>query len=304
MPSTSLIRERIFQRFPWLQQGDNLIVVSTDMDGLLSSALLHHHLGWQVAGYYNGINLWLSADAERHRDKLIWVNLDICRPDCASIGHHVLTLTGKLPAELHHVCNPNLLMGTGVNDFHTRYPFSTLLFLLWLHNLALRKDLMARLLVLCVGSVWIEFQLNNKNCRLWLDWLPDYNWNWLFQQVDTELFERRMRDHLYERMHRMGVSGMKSDRMSRHLKLPGDQLQFNPDWDDDVILGLYNLAGTHLKWSPPRVPEIKCRIEGQSSFIKLNAALLENFPAALLRRGAFSYAIARQDAVNFTQLDW
>lgn len=77
MTTAPLSREDVFQRFPWLRDRDRPIVISTDIDGLLSAAFLHHHLGWQVAGYYDSATLWLSAMTDKQRGRLVWVDLDI-----------------------------------------------------------------------------------------------------------------------------------------------------------------------------------------------------------------------------------
>jgi len=299
-----LKRKEVFQRFPWLRERDRPMVISTDADGLLSAAFLHHHLGWQVTGYYDSATLWLSAMTDKQRERLVWVDLDICRPGCPALGHHILTLTGATSPALGYVCNPNLLAGIGADDFKSKYPFSTIVFLLWLHEVALRRDLMARLLVLHADSGWINCQHYGDNCRSWQHRLPGYDWRWLFNQVDTERFEQRMRDQLYPRLERLGTCHSQGLTRSRHLGLAGGQLRFNPDWDEDIILGLYSLAGTYLKWSPPSAPVIVRRMEGRRTTAPLESAASKGFPGKLISSGVFSYAIISRDSINFTRLDW
>ena len=299
-----LSRKEIFQRFPWQLERNRPMVISTDIDGLLSAAFLHHHLGWQVAGYYDSSTLWLSALTDKQRGRLVWVDLDICRPGCPTLGHHILTLTGDPPPALSCVCNPNLLAGIGADAFANKYPFSTVLLLLWLHEVSLRRDLMARLLVLHADSSWINYQHYGDNCRSWRERLPGYDWRWLFNQVDSERFEARMQDQLYARLERLGACDSQGQASSRHLGLKGGQLRFNPDWDEDVILSVYSLAGTYLKWSPPQAPVIAHRIEGHRTTAALHSTALKNFPDDLIGSGVFSYAITSRNAINFTRLDW
>ncbi len=280
------------------------MVISTDVDGLLSAAFLHHRLGWRVAGYYDSTTLWLGGEGLEQRDRLVWIDLDICRPDCPALCHHILTLTGNAPPALDHVCNPNLLAGVGADAFTSKYPFSTVLFLLWLHEVPLRRDLMARLLVLHADSSWINYQHYGPNCQTWLERLPGYEWSWLFRQVEAELFEQRMQDQLYARLERLGAWQPGGRTRSRHLRLQGGQLQFNPDWDEDLILSLYDLAGTYLKWSPPQAPVISMRLEGDRRTAPLNDIATGDFPTGFIADGVFSYAISARSTINFTHLDW
>ncbi|UCD38818.1 MAG: hypothetical protein JSW54_04885 [Fidelibacterota bacterium] len=297
-------RKEIFQRFPWLRDRDRPMVISTDTDGLLSATFLHHHLGWRVSGYYDGATLWLSTLTDKQRERLVWIDLDICRPECPALGHHILTLTGAVPAALGQVCNPNLLAGIGADDFTSKYPFSTVLLLVWLHEATLRRDLTARLLVLHADSSWINYQQYGDNCHSWLQRLPGYDWRWLFSQVGTERFEERMRDQLHSRLEHLGAHHPQSRTSSRHLGLTGGQLRFNPDWDEDIILGLYGLAGTYLKWSPPPAPAITRRVEGRRTMASLESVASEDFPGKLISDGVFSYAIVNRETINFTHLDW
>ncbi|UCH61598.1 MAG: hypothetical protein JSU77_07200 [Fidelibacterota bacterium] len=304
MSVAPLSREEVFQRSPWLQDRDRPMVISADVDGLLSAAFLHHHLGWQVTGYYDNATLWLSTMTDQQRNRLVWVDLDICWPDCPALGHHILTLTGGTPTSLSCLCNPNLLAGIGADAFTSKYPFSTIVFLLWLHNVPLRRDLLARLLVLHADSSWINYQHYGDNCRSWRQRLPGYDWRWLFYQVDSERFEERMRDQLHAQLEHLGVYNSQDCTSSHHFGLKGGQLRFNPDWDEDVILNVYSLAGTYLKWSPPEASVITDRIEGRRTTASLKSLASKDFPENLIRRGIFSYAITNRNTINFTRLDW
>ncbi|UCH09671.1 MAG: hypothetical protein JSU61_10675 [Fidelibacterota bacterium] len=297
-------REAIIQQFPWLKELDRPMIISNDLDGLLAAAFLHHHLGWRIAGYYNCTTLWLSPIALEDKADLIWIDLDICQPAYPAVGHHILTLTHETPEPLRHICNPNLLAGIGAHTFSSKYPFSTILFLLWLHEIDVRRNLLARLLILHADSVWINLQHYYENAHQWQQRLSEYNWKWLFNQVDTEQFECRIQDHLLPRLERLGGMQSTGGNLSRHLRLQGSQLRFNPDWEEDIALGLWDLVGTYLKWSPPTAPGIEHRIEGRRQTAALPSVTDENFPDNLIQDRIFSYAITSRDRINFTHLDW
>lgn len=278
------------------------MIIRPGLDGLLAATFLHHYLGWTIAGYYDCESLWLSPPARENWDRLVWVDLDICRPGCRSIGHQVLAKSSTTPAALSHCCNPNLLAGLGADRFESRYPFSTVLFLLWLHNKPLRRRLESRLLVLAAGSAWIQVQQNPAICREWWERLPGYDWDWLFTRVDGEQFERRMRDQLLAPIERLTGRPADGKTHSKRLGLPGLDLRFNPDWDEDLPLKVGAFAGTHLKWSPPRLPATSERIEGLRQSLTLSDLRKQKFPAKIINAGALSYAFTGTGTVNFTIL--
>lgn len=301
---TSLTRKAILDRHPWLKDRRRPMVISTGLDGLLAAAFLHHHLEWQVAGYYDGASLWLSDEALENRERLVWVDLDICRPKTRSLGHHILTPTGNIPSALGHICNPNLLAGIGADSRADHYPFSTIIFLLWLHNNRLQRNLVARLLVLHAEAVWMNLQHEAENCIQWQARLPGYDWPWLFSKVDTELFERRMQDQLYVPLQRLVSLEMSGRGRSRHLQLQNGQLRFNPDWDEDIFLKLGGFIGTHLKWSPPHPPVLTRRIDAQLKTAPLQSFRDKDFPTSLIHNGVFSYTIFPPNKVNFALINF
>ncbi len=280
------------------------MVISTDADGLLSAAFLHHHLGWKVAGYYDRATLWLSTLTDNQAKQLVWVDLDVCHPACPALGHHLLTPAGDVPPALDHICNPNLLVGIGVETYTSKYPFSTIIFLLWLHEIALRRDLLARLLVLHADYSWTNYQQYQDSCRSWQQRLSDYDWNWLFRQVDSDDFKKLITVQLYPLLERIGATRRQVRTDSRSPEPTDWQLRFNPDWDEDIILGLYGLAGTYLKWSPPSVPVITRRLAGDRRTAKLGSGGAKDYIEKLIDSGVFSYAIVSRDTINFTHLDW
>ena len=44
-------------------------------------------------------------------------------------------------------------------------------------------------MVLHSDATWLKYQHYPDNCKQWQKDLDDYNWKWLFEQVDTKTFE-------------------------------------------------------------------------------------------------------------------
>ena len=181
-----------------------------------------------------------------------------------------------------------------------KFPFSTLIYLLWLHNVEIKKDLLARLLVLHSDAAWLKYQHYRDNCKHWQKYLDDYNWKWLFQWVNTKTFEKRIDKELYPLLQTMQAVSGKSKLKSNHLNINSKQYQFNPDWDEDIILQLFNLFAKTIGWTPPNLPSISKSIKGTRQ--KAPLALIKQIGLThfLKEKRVFSYAIPSPRIFNFT----
>jgi len=293
-------RNELITRFPWLKEKNLPMVISADYDGLICAAFLHHYLNWKLEGYYDLNSIWISKKGFIEKKNIVWVDLNILPRQGRAIGGHIISLSGDVPNGFQSSCNPNILAGTTSSEFKRKFPFSTLIYLMWLHNVEIKKDLLARLLVLHSDATWMKYQHYPENCKMWQKKMDDYNWEWLFQRVNTKTFEKRVDEELYPLFHNMSAISGKGKLSSNHLNIPNRQYQFNPDWDEDVVIMLLQLFGKTLGWTPPEIPKIVKSIEGTRkkvplAFIKEKG--LENF---LKEKRVFSYAIPSPRIFNFT----
>ena len=158
-------RNELITRFPWLMEKDHSMVISADYDGLICAAFLHHHLNWKLEGYYDLRNIWISKNGLSEKKNLIWVDLNILPRQGRAIGGHIISLSSDVPKGFQSSCNPNILAGITSSEFQKKFPFSTLIYLLWLNNVEIKKDLLARLLVLHSDSTWLKYQHYHENCK-------------------------------------------------------------------------------------------------------------------------------------------
>ena len=217
-----------------------------------------------------------------------------------TIGGHIISQTDEIPIGFQTSCNPNILAGITASEFKQKFPFSTLIYLLWIHNVEIKKDLLARLLVLHSDAAWLKYQHYPENCRLWQKKIDDYNWKWLFQRVNTKTYEKRVDEELYPLLHSMGAVSGKGKLSSKQLNIPGWQYQFNPDWDEDVVLKLLQLFGKTLDWTPPEIPEIVKSIEGKRQKVPLAFIKEKGLTNFIKEIRVFSYAIPSPRIFNFT----
>jgi len=293
-------RKKILSTYPWLQEKGLPFITSADYDGLICASFLHHHLGWELAGYYNLTSLWIADKAKKNSGNLIWVDLNIISTQGRAIGGHIVSLNGELPRGFKSSCNPNIMANLNADKFKEKFPFSTLIFLLWLHNIQIEKELLARMLVLHSDASWLKYQEYGENVKKWISSLNDYDWKWLFQKVNSVTFEKRVDEILYPELKKIGaVSGL-SKLSSKRLNIKSRQFQFNPDWDEDIILNLFRLFGNKLKWTPPTLPQISHRIDGIRQKIALSKVKEKGIANFLRDNNIFSYAIPSPRIFNYT----
>jgi len=293
-------RNELTTRFPWLKDENLSMVVSADYDGLVCAAFLHHHLNWKLEGYYDLNSIWISKRGLSEKKNLIWVDLNILPRQGRAIGGHIISLSDDVPKGFQSSCNPNILAGINAGEFGRKFPFSTLIYLLWLHNIEIKKTLLSRLLVLHSDATWLKYQNYPDNCRMWQNIMDDYNWKWLFQRVNTKTYEKRVDDNLYPILQSMGAVSSKSKLSSNHLNIPSRQYQFNPDWDEDVVLNLLQLFAKNMGWTPPKIPKIIKSIEGIRQKVPLAFIKKKGLLNFLNEKRVFSYAIPSPRIFNFT----
>ncbi|MDP6570716.1 MAG: hypothetical protein QGF57_05695 [Candidatus Marinimicrobia bacterium] len=293
-------RNELFTRFPWLQEKNLPMIISADYDGLICAAFLHHFFNWKLEGFYDLTNIWVSKQAMNNKKNLVWVDLNILPKQGKAIGGHIISLSGEVPNGFQSSCNPNILNGITAGDFHKKFPFSTVIYLLWLHNVSIKKELIAKQLLLHSDATWLKFQHYPKNCKEWQTHLTDYDWDWLFRGVKSKSFEKRIDDQLYPILRSLGAISGNSKLNSSKLKIQSRQFQFNPDWDMDVVLNLFTLFGKHLEWTPPAVPDQLTFIPGRRYKLPLAAIKEKGLQKFLNERKVFSYAIPSPRIFNFT----
>tara|TARA_X000001036_G_scaffold225799_2_gene211273 strand:- start:914 stop:1843 length:930 start_codon:yes stop_codon:yes gene_type:complete len=295
-----LNRKDIFKQYPWLNEQKHKFIISADYNGLICASFLSHILSWELVGYYDLESLWIcEQDAQNYND-IIWVDLNILPKLGRAIGGHIVSLPEQTPMGFQTSCNPNLLVNLTSADFKNKFPFSTLIFLLWLHNYQIKKTLFARLLVLHSDDTWLKCQEYNQNVNHWVDMLPNFNWKWLLQKVDKSMFEERVDQILYPELNQIGAVSAFGKLKSKKLNITSKQFQCNPDWDENIILNLFNLFGNELGWTPPTMPIISKCIVGNRQKNKLSVIKKYGLSKFLLDNAIFSYAIPSPEIFNYT----
>ena len=292
--------EQIFKDYPWLLKKKMPMIISSNYDGLISASLLHHHLDWNLVGYYNQQSLWISEEAIKQKKDIIWVDLNILPKQGKAVGGHIVSVDGFIPKGFETSCNPNILNPLTSNDFNSKFPFSTLIFLLWLYGLNIPKNTISKLLILNSDASWLKWQNYNDNCKNWLSKLPDFDWNNLFNKVNTKTFDKTINQLLYPELLSIGSLKTFGKLTSNFLNIKNREFIVNPDWDEDLILNFFQLIGKHLLWSNPTLPKIIKRIDGIKEKCLLSDVKKIGLNNFINQKNIFSYAITSPRYFSYT----
>tara|TARA_Y100001936_G_C15935771_1_gene591923 strand:+ start:31 stop:966 length:936 start_codon:yes stop_codon:yes gene_type:complete len=292
--------KEILNNYKWLKQKNRPMIISSNYDGLFCAALLNHHLNWNLVGYYNQESLWISQQAIEQKEDIIWVDLNILPKQGKAVGGHIVSVDGFIPKGFESSCNPNILDGLTANSFESKFPFSTLIFLLWLYDIKVNDDKMSKLLILNTDATWLKWQNYNENCNKWMQKLSNYNFDSLFKNVNTKSFDNQIDKLLYPTL--LSINAMKEfgKLKSKFLNIVNKELIINPDWDQDSIMILFELISNHLNWNVPKLPKIIKRIDGEKNKCALKEVKAKGIDHFIKNKNIFSYAITNPHSFSYT----
>ena len=182
-------RKNIFNQFPWINEKNHKFIVSSNYDGLICATLLCHFMNWTLVGYYDLESIWISKEAKNNKNNLIWVDLNILPRQGRCIGGHITEIKNEKISGFENSCNLNSLAEVDASNFKSKYPMSTALFLIWLYKIKIPKKLLSKMILLHSDSSWLKFQNYKINSKKWMSALSGYDWEWLFRNVDSKIFE-------------------------------------------------------------------------------------------------------------------
>jgi len=293
-------RTNIINKYPWIDEQNHQFIISADYDGLICASLLNHFKKWNLVGYYNLESIWLSNDALKNKNHLIWVDLNVIPKQGRSIGGHITSIKDEVVSGFDTSLNPNMIAKINSSNFKKKFPLSTILLLLWIYNIKIPKTLLAKMLILHSDSSWLKAQHYIDNTNWWIDNLEGYRWKWFLNNIDSRTYENRVEDLLYPKINEIYATSGFSKLSSKYLNIKSIELKFNPDKDQDIIHNLFNLFATTLKWTPPIIPKISTKIDGKKYRVALKNIKKNGLEKFIKKNKVFSYAITSPETLTYT----
>lgn len=151
------------EKYSWLNNINQKMIIHNDLDGILTGMFFYHFMGWKVVGVYDLEKIVITEDFQGTLNDVIFVDLDVTYKEYKSLGHHIV---GK---ESHNHLNVNMIFNVNENNYTSKFPLSTALFLYWLYEKPLPNKLIPLLFLLHADSTWknhIDYTANVEN---WLN---------------------------------------------------------------------------------------------------------------------------------------
>lgn len=137
----------------WFEEQTKLdLVLSDDIDSLLSCALLKKVKGWNVKYFYNFENCYASKALKNGHNERCWVDVAILNGEKAFDNHvSMVTIWDEFNRQM---INPNLIADITNEIYTDKYAGSTALLIWSLYDLPLPKTEEGKMLLLCIDSAF------------------------------------------------------------------------------------------------------------------------------------------------------
>ena len=137
----------------WFEEQTKLdLVLSDDIDSLLSCALLKKVKGWDIRYFYNFESCYASKQLKNGHNERCWVDVAILNGEKAFDNHvSMVTIWDEWNTQM---INPNLIADVTNEDYTEKYAGSTALLIWSLYDLPLPKTEEGKMLLLCIDCAF------------------------------------------------------------------------------------------------------------------------------------------------------
>ena len=228
---------KIKERLPdWYKNIDNTrdkLILTNDIDSLLSCSLLKQLFGVEIKSFYNFKALYF---ADCKRKGFIGVDLDSCRGRI--FGNHIT-----------YYKNPDAINLNNVFDisYYQKYPFNTVMLICFLYDIDIKKWTDEQLQVLLsIDSAYKGYYTNNLHFKkVYTNWLDRLGYRFLEDRILKSMtmkdFTQTQRKYNLNGSIKMGKSGrlktnIKLDKLNKlfsdiiHIELPQDEFKKGRDF--------------------------------------------------------------------------
>ena len=137
------------------EQTNNELVLSNDLDSLVSCGILNKVKGWKIRYFYDFNNLYKSDKIRENKDKRVWVDVAIMNGEKAfdnHVSHISVEELGK-----SQTINPNNVCWITNECYTDKYCGSTALLLWSLYDLPLPETEEGKMLLLTIDSTYYGY---------------------------------------------------------------------------------------------------------------------------------------------------
>lgn len=154
------MKEKYLNQVPlWYKDNTKYdLVLSDDIDGLISTAALKSAKGWDVEYFYDFKTLYISDDILKKENKSatrVWADVSILK-DEKTFDNHINRVNLNDYTNPNAI-NPNILCGITNQNYYKKYLGSTALFVWSIYGLPLPKTELGKMILLCIDTAFKGF---------------------------------------------------------------------------------------------------------------------------------------------------
>lgn len=165
-----MIEQNILNKIPayWNEKDIYNTILTNDDDSLITASALKYLLNWDINYFYSFDGLYVLDESDQRES--VGVDLALCKGK--TICNHVMLQDWHTPRN-NEAINMNSLQGITNDKYYKKYPLSSFLLVVALHNIELdfENDLLIKY-ILSIDSAYKGFYAKNQDFKkVYTDWL-------------------------------------------------------------------------------------------------------------------------------------
>lgn len=299
---------------------ENHIIISPDVDGLTSAAILNSMYAVKIIGIYTTTHLLLLDDHTKEDAKnALWLDHDISKLGVRCIGQHIVLHKpeDKLPLRDSRSWNPNIWMKQSWSDSFAgvggkkrdKYPYGTAHFLWDLVNRRVIPSAEQTAILAHADGTWFALDCYKFNGRIWKDLMfEDSAWVEKLLNYRNEHPAHSLHKKFTDELFKIGYSSQSRSKKAQLLPdklkpLVGRQsltIRMTRDparYLEKINQGL-NIIGSHIKSTPVIGSKPQIIISGKRELLYPNR--IEDFDKLMVDEQIFSHAFTDLRSLSYT----
>lgn len=157
MSHLQYMNKKYLEQIPqWYSDNDDYHVVMTnDIDGLLSASILREVKGWKTECFYDLTNCYSIEEKRGNSSTRVWVDTSLTGNQKAFDNHVGRTDDKDIKNEL--AINPNLIANVTSQNYYEKYAGSTALLIWSIYDLPLPQSEVGKMLLLAIDAAFTSY---------------------------------------------------------------------------------------------------------------------------------------------------
>lgn len=134
------------------EQKEYELVLSDDLDSLLSCAILNKIMNWKIRYFYDFEHLYIGEKSTKNAEQRVWVDVAVLNGEKAFDNH--VSMVSLKDKRSSNMINPNVMCYITNENYADKYAGSTALLIWSLYGLPLPKSDEGKMILLAIDSAF------------------------------------------------------------------------------------------------------------------------------------------------------